>query len=260
MRTTGGARAVLQTARQAAVTALIALPVAGIAYLSTWAGWIATRGGWARETTDAWPAALARYHADMLAWHSTLTAPHPYQSAPLSWPLGIRPTAMYERRWSDGCPWDECVAVITPIPNPIVAWGGLLAVVALAWFAARSATLRRTDLAPRAATFVVIGFLSGWLPWVLTLSRSAVFQFYAVVLSPFTALALALALGRLCRLGAIDPTLDPIDGGALRGRRSAAALLLGCSLALALWFFPLWSAVPVADWFFRAHLWLPGWD
>jgi hypothetical protein len=25
-------------------------------------------------------------------------------------------------------------------------------------------------------------------------------------------------------------------------------------------FFPVWSGMPVAEWFWRAHLWLPGWN
>ena len=260
IRRVGGARAWAGAAVQALVTALIALPVTALAYLATWTGWIVTAGGWGRRAGEAWPVSLARYHADMLAWHGTLSAPHPYQSPPITWPFGIRPTAMLEHRWSEGCPWSECVSAVTPIPNPIVAWAGVLAVLALAWFAARAATLRRTDLAPRAAAFVAVGFLSGWLPWVLTLSRSAVFQFYAVVLTPFSALALALVLGRLCRIGPPDPALEPLDAGSLQGRRIAAAVLLGVGLLLAIWFFPLWSGMPVADWFYRAHLWLPGWS
>lgn len=252
--------AVRGAAGQATVAAILALPTALAAYLVTWAGWITTAGGWMRGSEEAWPAALARYHVEMLNWHGSLSAPHPYQSAPMSWPLGIRPTAMYEHRWTSGCPWSECVAAVSPIPNPIVTWAGALAVVALAWLAARAATTRRTDLAPRAAVFVVVGFLSGWLPWVLTFSRPAVFQFYAVVLTPFTALALALVLGRLCRIRPVDTALPRLTPDALLGRRIATSLLLGFALAVALWFFPLWSGTPIADWFYRAHIWLPGWD
>ena len=46
-----------------------------------------------------------------------------------------------------------------------------------------------------------------------------------------------------------------------RGRvRPAFMTVLALALAVALFFFPLWSGQPIAEWFWRAHLWLPGWN
>ena len=268
----GSPRAVLASAGQALATAVLALPTAVAVYLASWAGWILTPGGWARSPGMPWPESLLRYHAEMLGWHATLSAPHPYQSSPLSWPLALRPTGMYESRWGPegGCPWSECVSAISPLPNPLVTWGGIAAMLALAWLviAGLRGSARRTP-APfvAAGAFALTGYLSGWLPWVLTFSRPAVFQFYAVVLTPFSALATALVIGAVCgaipataskeAAGAADGVRDP---EALRGPRIAVVLYIGLALALTIWFFPVWSGAPVSEWFWRSHLWLPGWD
>lgn len=264
------------TALQALVAAAIALPAAGLVYLASWTGWIVQPGGWGRTPGVPWPVALARYHAEMLGWHSTLSAPHPYQSHPLTWPLALVPTAMYESHWSDGCPWAACVTAISPLPNPLVTWGGAVALLVLAVIAIRRLVHARDpgrhagpartvpDPLVVASAFVVTGYLSGWLPWVLTFSRSAVFQFYAVVLTPFSALALALLLGLLSGIplraawGARSGVL-PAAGAELTGRRIAVAVFVAAAVVIAVLFFPVWSGMPVAEWFWRAHLWLPGW-
>lgn len=283
----------LAGALQTPVTVAIALPVAAAAYVAGWAGWILTSGGHARQAAETWWEALAQYHADMFSWHSTLSAPHPFQSDPLTWPLGLLPTSMYRESMpsGDGCPWaDGCVAVVSPLPNLIITWGGLAALLMLLVVVVRSAVVGlrgRGSPAPAggltptaapavAAAFVLVGYLSGWLPWVLTFSRSAVFQFYAVVTTPFSAVALGLVMGALVRarsassrgasmpstglpgLGAPLLRLDP-SPQALRGRRIAMAIILVVAALVSLYFFPLWSAAPVPEWFWRSHLWLPDW-
>ena len=246
------ARATGTALLQAAATGLLAIPIAVAVYVANWFGWIFTAGGWGRGA--GWVAGLWQYHVDMFAWHSTLSAPHPYQAHPLTWPFGLRPTAMYFEALDSGL-----VQVISPIPNVLITWGGVAALLVLAWWALRAlrrpATLIRSrPLAARgayAAAFVVVCYLSGWLPWVLTVSRSAVFQFYAVVLTPFSALALALVVGVICkRRGSLEET---------SGRRMAVAVFVTAAVILSLAFFPVWSGAPIPEGFWRWHLWLPSW-
>ncbi|WP_353055622.1 phospholipid carrier-dependent glycosyltransferase [Leucobacter sp. CX87] len=257
-------RPVLGATLQTLVTGAIALPAAAAAYLATWLGWILTPGGWARQDGSNWFVALWQFHVETITWHETLSAPHPYRSDPWTWPLGLRPTAMYSEELPGGL-----ISVISPIPNPIVTWAGVAALITLAVLVVRAAirALRPREGSgpwPRwqaltaspllaAATFALVGYLSGWLPWVLTVSRSAVFQFYAVVLTPFSALALALALAAWVapRVGR-----SPED---LRGRRIAAGILVGAALAAAAFFFPLWTGMPIDRGYWQLHLWLPGW-
>lgn len=237
---------------QAAATGLVALPTACAVYVASWAGWIGTSGGWGRDA--GWAAGLWKYHVDMFAWHSTLSAPHPYQAHPLTWPFALRPTAMYFETLADGR-----VAGISPIPNALITWGGVAALVMLTWWVARSlrrpaGPVRLSPLAGQgafAAAFVVTGYLSGWLPWVLTFSRSAVFQFYAVALTPFSAIALALVIGVILRRRGSSEEVS--------GRRIAVGIFVVAAVALSLLFFPVWSGAPIAEGFWRWHVWLPGW-
>uniref|UniRef100_UPI003A86FD01 phospholipid carrier-dependent glycosyltransferase n=1 Tax=Leucobacter sp. BZR 635 TaxID=3378705 RepID=UPI003A86FD01 len=234
------ARAWGRAARQALATGLVALPTAGAFYVASWAGWIATSGGWGRGD-GTWIAGLGKYHADMLAWHATLSAPHPYQAHPLTWPLGLKPTAMFHEKLDDGL-----VSVISPLPNLLVTWGGVLALLVLGWWLVRALRRPRQLVRSRrllgagayAAAFVLTGYLSGWLPWVLTFSRSAVFQFYAVVLTPFSALALALVIGFLYRRRG--------DRETVAGRRIAIWIFIAAAIIVSLLFFPVWSGTPVS--------------
>lgn len=253
---------------QAVVNAAVALPAAFAAYLASWSGWIFSSGGQGREPGEPWWVSLWQWHEEAFAWHSTLTAPHPYQANPLGWPLALRPTAMYDERW------EGVAAVITPLPNPLVTWGGAVAMLLLVWAVAlsgvRVALLR--SLAPLqggavfACAFVATGYLSGWLPWVLTFSRSAVFQFYAVVLTPFAALALALVLAGLASLPGCDRFVACAGISLARyreavlGRRISVGVFLGAAVIVSLCFWPLWIGMPVETWFYRLHLWLPGWS
>ncbi len=278
--------ALLRAFTQALVTAVIALPTAAVAYLATWTGWIVTADGWGRQAEGSWPAALAKYHVDLLRWHASLTAEHPFSSHPLSWPLALRPTAMYDSRWEEGCQGvTGCVSGVSPLPNLLITWGGVAALLALLWLLLRrtpwrllapsrlqgvsqTGSDRRSlvgiDPLPAIAAFVLVGYLSGWIPWVLTVSRSAVFQFYTVVLTPFSALALALTLGLLAGIvvrgsrGSAALELDP-DPESVAARRVSVGVFIAAVVLVSAWFFPVWSAIPVPEWFWRAHLWLPGW-
>ncbi len=260
-------RPILGTVAQAGSTALIALPVAAVSYLVTWIGWIVSPGGQYRSEGTPWWESLWAWHANALSWHSSLDAPHPYQAHPLSWPLGLRPTAMFFERS------DTHTAVISPIPNVLVTWAGVLALVWLGWILVRACALaiRQRSALPLGTrgvwvgAIVLTGYLSGWVPWLLTWSRPAVFQFYAVVLTPFAALALGLALAALAGApratfmsDAAGMRLDPTPASA-KGRRLAVAIFVSVAVILSVLFWPLWAGIPVEHWFYRWHLWLPGW-
>lgn len=277
-RRRGGARRPVwgALARGAAASA-VALVAAFAVYLASWWGWIAGTNLGHRVEGQPWWVSLAEWHGDSVAWHATLSAPHPYQAHPLTWPLGLRPTAMYESTWEAGanCPWPEgCAAVVAPLPNLLITWGGVAALLLLGWMLVRLAAraMRRGDPLPvaspdlRAGAFVLVGYLSGWIPWLLTPSRSAVFQFYAVALTPFAAIALALVLGAVAQ-GHRPSSVLALSGirlddapAAIRGRQLAVAVFLLVATVVSVLFFPVWSGAPVAEWFWRAHLWLPGWD
>jgi dolichyl-phosphate-mannose--protein O-mannosyl transferase len=167
----------------------------------------------------------------------------------------------------------DYISTISPIPNPIVTWLGVGALLLLVWVVGRAAALaaRTRRLAPlrgRAVTvsaFVLTGYLSGWVPWLLLSSRPAVFQFYAVVLTPFAALALALVLASFASLPRNEFVLRGAgiwlssSFEARQGRRVSVAIVLATALLVALLFWPLWIGMPVEGGFSQLHRWLPGW-
>lgn len=258
-------RAIGRSLAQGIITALIALPAAMLAYLASWIGWFITPGGQNRHPGEPWWESLWQWHIDAYAWHSTLSAPHPYQSHPLSWPLALRPTAMYSERF------DGLVSAISPMPNALITWGGVCALLVLIWvvLGRLGFAIHRGVVSPllgnTAAVSAVLltGYLSGWLPWVLTTSRSAVFQFYAVVCTPFAAVALAVVLVAFARLGRRVLPGSKIGNvataQALQARRITVVMLLVLAFVLSLLFWPVWSGMPIPEWFYRAHRWLPGW-
>lgn len=66
-------------------------------------------------------------HKQIFNYHRNLTATHPYGSAWYTWPFLERPVAYYFK--ADGGGWQAIVA----LGNPIIWWGGLLAVAYAVW-------------------------------------------------------------------------------------------------------------------------------
>jgi len=97
---------------------------------------------------------------------------------------------------------------------------------------------------------LVLGFLAGWLPWVIYLDRT-VFQFYTVVLMPFFAIALAYVLHHYWRTGVIR-------GWRLKRERRISYLVIATVL-VALYFASIWMGLATPDWVWRIQMLLPIW-
>nr|WP_243848892.1 phospholipid carrier-dependent glycosyltransferase [Lysinibacter cavernae] len=248
--------------KQGITSFALLVPVALVAYLATWTSWLLTPTAWNRgwasepghEATGVWSIvpnwarSLWHYHESMYGWHSTLQQEHPYQAHPLGWPLALRPTSMYfeyVEPGKSGCVGSPCSEAITSLPNPLIWWGGLIAIGYLIY--------RIIRFRDGAAFFITMGAASGYLPWVLTFSRSAVFQFYTISYAPFVYLALAYALARLWGIGDTQPS------HAVSARRWWVALVLVLIVATSVFFYPLWTGTRTSFSFWQLHVWLPGW-
>ncbi|KQQ04262.1 hypothetical protein ASG06_11005 [Rathayibacter sp. Leaf185] len=247
--------------KQGPVTFLLVVPIALVAYLATWLGWLRTSGGWARQWAteapgNAWTGALAwvpdwaqslwHYHVQMYDYSINLRATHPYQASPLTWLLMQRPTSMYfvdQATGVDGCTAARCDEAITSVANPLIWYAG---VIALGYLLYRFARYREWR-----AGFVLMGIVAGYLPWMLYLDRT-VFQFYCVVFEPYMMLALALTAGIL--LG---------SPGDERRKRTRGIVIVGvfvlAAAALTAYFYPLWTGQQTSFAFWQAHMWLPSW-
>jgi dolichyl-phosphate-mannose--protein O-mannosyl transferase len=245
--------------RQGAATFVLLVPIAVAVYLASWTGWLATDGGYDRHVADANPAtgvwswvplplqSLWQYHVTMYQSASQITSGHAYASPAWQWPLLLRPTGMYYHHDAfgvDGCAAQNgCSAVISSIPNPLVWYAGVVAVLYLVYRFVVSRDWRYA--------FVLTGVAVTYVPWLFFPART-VFQFYTVLILPFMLLALTFAL-------------RDIAGGAradVHRRHTGQRLVivfLCVALALAAFWYPVISAMTVPYDFWRLHNWMPGW-
>lgn len=239
--------------RQGPVTFVLLVPVAMVLYLVSWTGWLVTDGGYDRHAADGSPAtglwgwvplalqSLWRYHQAIYGFHIGVTGDHAYASPAWQWPLLARPTAMYYRGTAvgeDGCTAPSgCVEAVSSIPNPLLWWAGVLAVLYLAV----RYVLRRDWR--HALMLTAIG--ATYVPWLLYPERTT-FQFYTVVILPFLLLALTFALRDLAAPRADDPI-----------RRTAGQwvviLFVVVAAAVSAWYYPVWSGMTVSYDFWRLH-------
>ncbi|HEX8510610.1 MAG TPA: phospholipid carrier-dependent glycosyltransferase [Propionibacteriaceae bacterium] len=205
--------------------------VSVLVYVSTWAGWLATSGGYHRGWGAANPDAasvrllgrplgsLLHYNIEMYRFHTgdfINKATHSYAAEPAGWLILARPIGIDVvngiKPGTDGCPGpDDCLRVIIGIGTPALWWAAAAALVfaLLLWVGARDWRFG----------IPVVGALSAWLPWFSYTDRP-LFFFYAIAILPFSVMALSLCLGRLL-------------GAATAGdRRMFGAVLAGAYVAL----------------------------
>jgi hypothetical protein len=229
---------------QGAINAVTLLVPAIAAYVFSWLGWILGEDGWGRQAKVTWWEGLWAYHQNAFAFHTGLSSEHPYQANAFEWLLSLRPTAFYFERFYDDpvCgPLGDCTIAITAIPNIVIWFAGLLALLWLVRWALRG---------DRAAMLVVLGFLGVWGPWVIYIERT-VFQFYAVLLVPFVILALVLVLHYYWRRG-IWLRMHQL-------REKRILMLIIAALLTALYFLSIWMGLPVPYWAWRIQMLLPIW-
>ncbi len=235
--------------RDAGPALLSLVGVAGVVYVASWTGWLATDGGydrqWAAGRGGVLPEALrslVEYHRAAWAFHVSLDSFHSYQSSAWSWPFMTRPTSFYYDT-PQGCGADRCSAEVLALGNPVIWWAGLLALGHNAWRAVAGRDWRSGAL--------LVGYLAGWAPWMLYHDRT-IFTFYAVVMLPFLAGMLAISLASLAGGADASPT-----------RRRWGLIGAGCVLVLvvaAAWFFyPIWTGQLLTYEHWDWRMWMPTW-
>ena len=244
--------------KQAPVSALLMLPIAAVVHLASWTGWFRSENGyhrqWATTGDNAWTGALAWVPKDLQSWwhfqvvayeyHVGENRDHAYESDAWMWPLSIRPTSIWFDSAADGCGGGgDCWAQITDLPNPLIWWAATAAIAFLAVVVVRSGRW--------SALFVLVGYLAGWAPWLIYPERT-MFQFYAIAITPFAVIALAMALGAVAGTRHDE-----------RGRRTSGLLTVAVFLALAaavsVFFWPVLTGQGMAPWEMALRWWLPSW-
>jgi dolichyl-phosphate-mannose-protein mannosyltransferase len=242
------------------VVALVVLPAA--VYLLSWAGWFWTDGGYDRQWAQGRGTSLPylpdflgalvpdalrswwHYHYDMWHFHDTLTAKHPYQSHPLSWPFLGRPVSYYYPPGIGlgryGCTAQSCSREVLAIGTPAIWWAMVPATLLLVarWVA------RRDWRAGALALMIAVPVLA-WIP--SDLKGRTMFIFYALPAIPFLCLGLALIAGWVLR------SRHRLTGGI------GVGVYLGLVVANFAYLYPVLAAVtlPYSDWYDR--MWFRSW-
>lgn len=199
-------------------------------YVLTWAGWLANPGGYARDYGADNPddpavrlfgdalGSLWHYHTEIFDFHTgegIKEATHVYEAHPAGWLVVARPIGIDAVNdipaGSEGCPGPEnCLRVMSGMGTPVLWWVGVIALVAalLLWVGNRDWRFG----------VPVVGVASTWLTWFGNAERP-LFFFYAIMIIPFTCIAVALFLGKI-----IGPATGP--------RRRAGGIAAGLVVAV----------------------------
>ncbi|MFC4002455.1 dolichyl-phosphate-mannose--protein mannosyltransferase [Prauserella oleivorans] len=233
-----------------------------LTYLSSWWAWFASETATDRHYVEIHgeeggpfgfvPAALrslVSYTFNVLDFHSSLATPtgdpHPWESKPWTWPMGLRPMLYYYASGDGaaGCGQNDCVRATMLIGTPAMWW---LALPVLVWALWR--TVFRSDWRYAA---VLVGYFAGLLPWFVNLDRQMYF-FYATPMAPFLVLGITLVLGHL--LGRARDGFERRGTGLL-----AVALYTGLVVANFVWLWPILNGDSITPERWQAELWLPSW-
>lgn len=167
----------------------------------------------------------------MLSYHGNLDATHPFQTPWYHWPLVVRPIWFFGA--VPGIP-EGMVSSIASFGNPLIWWAATAAAVALIF------KKKKTP----AQWFVVIGYLSQYLPWVFI--GRIVFIYHYFASTPFIILALVFTFKYFMekyKKGFILPIA-----------------FLAVSAGLFVMFYPVLSGMLVSEEYVRTFLlWFPSW-
>jgi dolichyl-phosphate-mannose-protein mannosyltransferase len=230
---------------------------------------------------------IAEWHRQTWIYHTTLKADHIFYSPWWTWPLDFRPVVYYYA--SQGLGIDQStgsalVAEIFNLGNPLIWWAATFSLVGIAvglpWLIPKYLSQRRwagevtaetrgplaheDDAGPLdqrlyASIFILVAFLAAWLP----LSRVPRGLFLYHMLGGLPAMFLALALV-LTYLRSLRAPLTAVMGLRLSGAVPAYAYLL-LVVAFFLYFYPLWTGLPLTSDALNSHVWfafvkpLPNW-
>ena len=203
--------------------------VPGMIYYASYYPYGAARGlhGAGMYFTREYAAIVLENQRFMFTYHSGLVATHPYSSRWWQWLLDLRPI-LYYLSYGDGT-----VSTIGAFVNPLLCWGGLLALPVLAYRAAKR---------DRTALFLLVGYLAQVLPWVFISRLTFEYHYFAATL--FLVLALGYVFDRLRQ----------------RGSFGIVYAFTAASGALFALFYPVLTGVTISrSYAWNVLKWLPDW-
>lgn len=203
--------------------------VPGMIYYASYYPYGAARGlhGAGMYFTREYAAIVLENQRFMFTYHAGLVATHPYASRWWQWLLDLRPI-LYYLSYGDGT-----VSTIGAFVNPLLCWGGLLALPVLVYHAVKR---------ERTALFILVGYLAQVLPWVFISRLTFEYHYFAATL--FLVLALGYVFDRLRQ----------------RGYFGIVYAFTAASGALFALFYPVLTGVTVSrSYAWNVLKWLPDW-
>jgi dolichyl-phosphate-mannose--protein O-mannosyl transferase len=165
----------------------------------------------------------------MLDYHLNFDSLHPYSSVFWQWIINARPILYVSSSHTD------VRSSIGAFGNPVVWWGGFVAVVIMAF--------RTVKYRDGKALFILIGYLSQLLPWIAV--RRVVFAYHYFACTLFLVLALAHVFNTV------------IDRGYGRYRLAVYGYTASAGGLYAM-FYPILTGIYTPVWYFSYLLrWLP---
>ena len=238
-----------------ALASLVLLPIA--LYFATWFNWYGSETATDRHASLVSDdvgfgfvpepfRSLLYYQANVLDFHTHLTTgnhPHPWESKPWAWPMGMRPMLYYYESGVHGCGEGSCVGATMLLGTPAMWWVSLPVAAWALWRAVSRLDWRYTA--------VLVGYGAGYLPWFTNLARQ-MYYFYATPMAPFLVLGITLVLGEI--LGSAREHSERRKTGLL-----VVALYVGLVVANFAWLWPILNGVPITQEHWQAEMWLPSW-
>lgn len=235
--------------------------------------------GWWRGISDQLAYYASIYKRD------TSLGPHgmnPYDSNWWSWPLMLRPVLYWPVLgrafdWHDSKFWS---AEILALGNPVICWGVLAAIPLLA--------LGERTRRNVAGAFIVAGYILYLAMWIPITRYTFVYEYMPALYLGFLALAAVLAecwdgkrrgwehavlilslapaalLGFGTTLGLVVAVATALGYSALRwsdpglAGKFVCALFGAATLVAFIYFFPIWTGLPLTTAEFKARMWLHG--
>lgn len=170
----------------------------------------------------------------MFTYHKGVHDPHPYESRWYQWIVNGRPILYYLDSRSGAA--QGLKAAFAAFSNPIVCWGGLLALISTAVQAIRRRSGR--------ALFIVVAYFSQLIPWMFIFRTTFEYHYFPSIL--FLVFALCFVFNDLAERRPAHWK------GAVYG-------VTGAALALYAAFYPVLVGLMVPTWYTTNLLcWIPG--
>ena len=172
------------------------------------------------------------YQTHMLNYHKGVFSEHPFSSSWYQWPLDIRNIWYYDGKNADGT-----ISTITALGNPLIWWGGLASLI---WIIVRF--LRGYGRKDRRYVFLLLGFATNYLPWVLVPRVTFVYHYFASV--PFIILCICMVFE------------DFYDK---KWWKTACVLFMAVVFAMFIAYYPVLTGLPIPLSYAKLLEFMPSW-